>query len=72
MNETIYKLDGGEWIKISGNVVTTKVTGDRAFKTAIDGLTALLLSQAGAGIPMDTPEMHKAVTEAVEAIANNV
>jgi hypothetical protein len=42
-----------------------------AYNTAIDGLEALVLAQACAGIDITTPEYLKALEVAVEAIYNN-
>jgi len=42
-----------------------------AFNTAIDGLEALLLACACAGVDVDSPEYIQAFETALEAIANN-
>ena len=46
--------------------------GDTEFNSAVDGLEALVLALACEGMDMQTPEMGRAITTAVESMANNI
>jgi hypothetical protein len=74
---TVYRLPNAGSIRVEPRKVVSQglkvenPTGfDHRLNAAIDGLESLLLAMATAGVPMDTPQMHEAVTVAVEAISN--
>jgi hypothetical protein len=74
-SEHVFAFPGDQFIKVApGSIASNMKFKSRAaakYNAAIDGLESLLLAMATAGIPMNTPQMNKAVQTAVEAIANH-
>lgn len=71
--KTTYKLGPILYVTVEPGGLTSNLKNfgeGKAYEAAIDGMEALLLAMATAGVLMDTPQMREAVLTAYDAITN--